>query len=405
MTRSLSSIHTAKTPKAPTPNREVWLNVLAVIAALAVVHILGRFIFTPLMPYFINDGLFDLTQATDLASMNYLGYLVGAWLAIFAATPKFIKKILIFNIIINILSTLWQATATDFHLLLALRLINGVSNGVVFVLAPAFMLEWLYAQGKAHLSGLMYFGVSAGLVLSGLLVHLTAPYFDGADRWLPVAVLSVIFGLFCVYRLATVQVHLPQVIDNKQKPPLFDGQSTFLFLAYLGAGFGYILPMTFLPTLAYQLHADGSINTYLWTLVAMTCLVSTSLWNKLGVRIGDYWAIVISLVLQGLGVFAVLIMPNAWGLLACALGVGGGFLGTVMCTQRYARSLQPSQGVKLSAVLITVYAGAQLIAPMMAKWWIAHGASLLMTFWLGFAAFVWSLVMMALIKKSPNRAI
>lgn len=192
MTRSLSSIHTAKTPKAPTPNREVWLNVLAVIAALAVVHILGRFIFTPLMPYFINDGLFDLTQATDLASMNYLGYLVGAWLAIFAATPKFIKKILIFNIIINILSTLWQATATDFHLLLALRLINGVSNGVVFVLAPAFMLEWLYAQGKAHLSGLMYFGVSAGLVLSGLLVHLTAPYFDGADRWLPVAVNAMI---------------------------------------------------------------------------------------------------------------------------------------------------------------------------------------------------------------------
>lgn len=239
MTRSLSSIHTAKTPKAPTPNREVWLNVLAVIAALAVVHILGRFIFTPLMPYFIKDGLFDLTQATDLASMNYLGYLVGAWLAIFAATPKFIKKILIFNIIINILSTLWQVTATDFHLLLALRLINGISNGVVFVLAPAFMLEWLYSQGKAHLSGLMYFGVSAGLVLSGFLVHFSAPYFDGADRWLPVAALSVILGVFCVYRLARVQVHLPQVIDNKQKLPLLDGQSTFLFLAYLGACFGF----------------------------------------------------------------------------------------------------------------------------------------------------------------------
>lgn len=387
------------TAKLVASNREIWLNVLAVIAALAVVHILGRFIFTPLMPYFIDDGLFTLAQATDLASINYLGYLVGAWLAIFAATAKRIKKILIINIIINIISTLVQVMTADFYTLLALRLINGISNGVVFVLAPAFMLEWFYAQGKAHLSGLMYFGVSAGLVVSGLLVNGTAAYFVGAERWLPVAVLSVLFGVFCVYRLAGVQVHLPQVIDNEPKPPLFDRQSTFLFLAYLGAGFGYILPMTFLPTLAYQLDSHEPMNGYIWTLVAVACFVSTSFWNKLGVRIGDDWAIIISLLLQGFGVLTVLIAPNIYTLMVCALGVGGGFLGTVMCTQRYARGLQPTQGVKLSAVLITVYAGAQLIAPMMAKWWIAHGANLLMTFWLGLLAFVWSLVMMGLMKK------
>ncbi len=231
--------------------KEVWLNITAVIIALMVVHILGRFIFTPLMPYFIHDGLFTLTQSTDLASINYLGYLVGALLAVFFATPKWIKKMLLANIAINVISTLLQCFTTEFAVMMGLRLVNGISNGVVFVLAPALMLEWLHAWGKSHLSGLMYFGVSAGLLVSGVLVSMTADDFRGANRWLPVAMLAVVLGVYALARLGRVSVDLPAPKTKTDAAPLFDRKSTLLFLAYLGAGFGYILPMTFLPTLAY----------------------------------------------------------------------------------------------------------------------------------------------------------
>lgn len=378
--------------------REVWLNIGAVMVALVVVHILGRFIFTPLMPYFIDDGLFTLTQSADLASINYLGYLVGALLAVFFATPHWIKKILLANIALNILSTVLQCATAEFYAMMVLRLLNGISNGTVFVLAPALMLEWLHARGKAHLSGLMYFGVSAGLVASGLLVSSTAHVFGGTDRWLPVAVLACLLGVYAIYRLAKVEVHLPVAKSNAMPQPLFDRQSTLLFLAYFGAGLGYILPMTFLPTLAFAINAHEPMNAHLWTMVALACLITTPMWNKLGAVIGDKKAIIISYMVQALGVGLLLVLPNIWGLILCAVGVGGGFLGSVMCTQRYARALQPSQGVKLSAVLITIYAGAQLVAPLAAKGLMSVGVSLFATFALGFVAFVWSLVMMVLIK-------
>ncbi len=382
-----------------TAPREVWLNITAVVMALVVVHILGRFIFTPLMPYFIQEGVFNLSQATDLASVNYLGYLIGALLAVVSATPKLFKKMLLIMLMLNIITTIGQCFSADFWVVLMLRLVNGISNGAVFVLAPALMLEWLHARNKAHLSGLVYFGVSAGLVLSGFLVSATAAQFSGVGRWIPVAALSVMLGAFAMYRLATIQVSLPVTKNAHGDTPLFDKSSTLLFLAYLGAGFGYILPMTFLPTLAYQLDANEPLNAHIWMAVATACVLTTSFWNKLGATIGDRRAILASYGVQALGVLALLISPNSWGLFVCAVGVGGGFLGSVMCTQRYARALQPTQGVKLSAVLITIYAGAQLLAPILAKWWIGMGASLLMTFALGLVAFVWSLVMMLLIQE------
>lgn len=379
--------------------QSVWLNIGAIMLSLVVVHILGRFIFTPLIPYFIQDGLFTVAQATDLASINYLGYLIGAWLAIFSAKPTYLKKVLLIHLVLNIATTIGQCFTIDFTTIFVLRLINGISNGVVFVLAPALMLEWLHTQNKAHLSGLVYFGVSAGLVLSGFLVSKTADFFVLAERWIPAAVLSVVLGVFALYRIQAISVDFEPQNPNTQSPPLLNKNSALLFLAYFGAGFGYILPMTFLPTLAYQINKNEPYNVHLWTLAALACLCTTSLWNTLGAKWGDKFAIILSYVVQALGIVALFVLPGIWGLIGCALGVGGGFLGSVMCTQRYARALNPSQGIRLSAALITVYAVAQLAAPMLTKILMGMGMQLFTAFWMGLIAFVWSIVAMCAIRQ------
>lgn len=388
---------------SPTHSREIWLNILAVIIALIVVHNLGRFVFTPLMPYFIEDQVFNLAQGTDLASSNYLGYLIGALLAVVFSSPRYLKKVLILNFLLNISMTLLQCFVDDIHLMLLLRFLNGVGNGAVFVLAPALMLEWLHEHKKAHLSGYMYLGVSGGLVLTGILVSTTAPYFTGIDRWIPVAILSVFLSIFSLYRLIRLEVNFPQHSTSvASRTPLFDRRSTPLFFAYLGAGLGYILPMTFLPTLAYTIDATHELNPHIWTIVAIVCLIFTPIWNHVGSRYSDHVAVTLSFWLQGAGILAVLLLPSMVGVVLCAILVGSGFLGSVMCTQRYARQLQPHQGIKLSAVMIAIYAGAQLIAPILAKQWIATGGSLLMSFSLGLVAFIWGIICMYFIPKQER---
>ncbi len=55
--------------------------IIAGALVLLVVHTLGRFIYTPLLPWLVEDGLLTLKQGADVASWNYLGYLIGALLA------------------------------------------------------------------------------------------------------------------------------------------------------------------------------------------------------------------------------------------------------------------------------------------------------------------------------------
>src|SRR5690606_36922080 len=67
---------------AHTPS-SYWWPIIAAATALIVVHGFGRFVYTPLLPLLVEDGLISLPQAASLATWNYIGYLSGAMLALF----------------------------------------------------------------------------------------------------------------------------------------------------------------------------------------------------------------------------------------------------------------------------------------------------------------------------------
>lgn len=376
-------------------------DLLRVIVAgalvLLVVHTLGRFIYTPLLPWLVEDGVLSLKQGADVASWNYLGYLVGALLAMRWHRVAQIHTVLPWALAINVLSTLLQTQAESVEALSVLRLINGITNGIVFVQAPSLILEWLARHGRAAASGLVYLGVGVGLLVSSALVAFPAQWLQGADRWWPAFLLSVPLAWWGWRQLAVLDIPAPIALPKDQghalSTRLFDRASTPLFFSYAGAGLGYILPMTFLPMLA-RLHVepgsfliDGS-----WLLVALATLPAPWIWNKLGARMGDALALRLNYILQLLGVLAVLLLPAAWGVVLCAILVGGTFLGTVLLTQRLARTLHPHQGPRLSAALVALYGFTQLTGPWLTAQWLAASGTLQGAFWLGAGALLWGFV-------------
>lgn len=367
---------------------------LAGALLLLTVHSLGRFIYTPLLPWLVEDGLLTLKQGADLASWNYLGYLVGALLAIRWHSVAQIRRSLPWGLALHLLSTLLQTQAGDADSLAALRLINGIGNGLVFVQAPALILEWLARHNSASASGLVYLGVGAGLLVSSALVTLSADWLHGPARWWPAALLSLPLAWWGWRQLAR--------LDTPQQPPqsaapnsggrLLERSSIPLFLSYTGAGMGYILPMTFLPMLArLQLDSASFLVNGSWLVVALATLAGPWLWNRLGAVLGDLRALQANFLLQLCGVLAALLLPGTSGILLCALLVGGTFLGTVLLTQRLGRSLQPHQGPRISAALIALYSVTQLAGPWLTSQWLGMGGSLHSAFWLGVGALLWGL--------------
>lgn len=376
---------------------------LAGATLLLVVHGLGRFVYTPLLPWLVEDGLLTVQQGASIASWNYLGYLIGALLALRWHRVAQIRRSLPWALALHVLTTLAQTQAESAEALSALRLLNGISNGLVFVQAPSLILEWLARHRRVSSSGLVYLGVCVGLILSSLMVSLSNGLLEGAARWWPAAVLSIPLAWWGWRRLATLDLPEAEPQVSAETPPsgrLLDRASTPLFLSYAGAGMGYILPMTFLPMVArLQVEPGDFLIESSWLVVALSTLPSPWLWNRLGAWLGDTLALRFSYVTQLIGVLAALLIPGAPGILLCAVLVGGTFLGTVLLTQRLARALHPHQGPRLSAALIALYSLTQLAGPWLTGIWLGMGGSLHSAFWLGAGALLWGLLWMLLVPR------
>ena len=155
-----------------------------------------------------------------------------------------------------------------------------------------------------------------------------------------------------------VPMHSPVATNNSgeaRSTRLFDRASTPLFLAYAGAGLGYVLPMTFLPLLANVELQPG------------------------------HW-----------------LQDGSWqGLILCAILVGVTFLGTVLLTQRIGRALHPHQGPRLSAAMVALYGFTQMAGPWLTKQWLDAGGTLASAFGIGVGMLAFGLEFLFFVPR-PN---
>ncbi len=378
-----------------TSTRQLFTVLTAGALVLLVVHGLGRFIYTPLLPYLVADQQFSAPDGAAVATWNYLGYLMGAMLAIRWHRIDQIRFMLPLFMMIHVVTTLIITQTDHLTVISTSRWLNGVANGVIFVQAPALILEWLVLRNRASLSGLVYIGVGVGLLVSSGLVTGSATMLEGAERWWPAALLSIPLAWWGVVQLRRLEVPVRQHDDSGQivtNTPLLDRASVPLFLSYAGAGLGYILPMTFLPLLAKLTLPQGhGLLDGTWVVVALFTIPAPWLWNKLGSLMGDLPALRLNFIIQLLGVLAAVIWPGPVGLVLCAALVGSTFLGTVLLTQRIGRALHPHQGPRLSAAMVALYGFTQMVGPWLTKQWLDAGGTLGSAFGIGVAALVFGL--------------
>ncbi|AZT82142.1 YbfB/YjiJ family MFS transporter [Marinobacter sp. NP-4(2019)] len=388
-----------------TSRQELFAVLAAGAVVLLVVHGLGRFIYTPLLPYLVADGQFGAGEGAAVATWNYLGYLMGAMVAIRWHRIDQIRTLLPVSLAIHVATTLVVTQTDQLTVISGARWLNGVANGIVFVQAPALILEWLVLRNRASMSGLVYIGVGLGLLLSSGLVTGSADWLEGAERWWPAALISIPLAWWGAARLMKLDVPIRQQEHNNAHAvatsPLFDRASIPLFLSYAGAGLGYILPMTFLPLLAkVELSAGHWLLNGTWLIVALATIPGPWIWNRLGATLGDLSALKLNFLIQLVGVLAAVVLPSEIGLILCAALVGGTFLGTVLLTQRIGRALHPHQGPRLSAAMVALYGFTQMVGPWLTKQWLDGGGTLVSAFGIGVAALAFGLVFVFFVPRS-----
>lgn len=322
---------------------------------------IGRFAFTPQVPLMIAEGQLTLTSAGLVAALNYLGYLVGAWDAMRAG--RGVEARLYLGIIGAVALTFFSALADNAWLHGALRFVIGCMSGWGMVLTAAWVNERLAHYARPGLSAAVFAGPGAGIAISGLLgVFIHAQSLSAVAGW-------QLYGVLALLLVVMVARWFPRPGElhrsGEQPPPLtLTTPLRRLVWSYSLAGFGYILPATFLSQLASQRFPDSLFAQFIWPVFGLAGATGIALSIAMR-RFGhSHQRLAIVLWLQGAGVLAAWLLPGMSGLVVGALLVGGGFLAAVQLSLLFGRELAPHHTRYMAGLLTTGYAIGQLVGPM-----------------------------------------
>ncbi|WP_338505630.1 YbfB/YjiJ family MFS transporter [Erwinia aphidicola] len=329
--------------------------------ALVVAMGIGRFAFTPQVPLMIAEHQLSLTSAAVVAALNYLGYLCGSFDAM-RATRR-VEWRLQAGIWGAVLLTLLSACVSGPWLHGVVRFLIGWASGWGMVLIAAWSNEQLHRYQRPGLSAAVFAGPGTGIFISGMLaVGLLSLQVSAAWAWAAYGVLALILVALIARTLPrTGQLHRPDIAPEPLR--LTTGLKRLVW-SYSLAGFGYILPATFLAQMATT-RFPGLISQFVWPVfggAAVIGIVIGILTRHLG---SSNRRLALVLWVQALGVFASDLLPGLGGLALGAALVGGGFLCVVQLSLQYARELAPQHTRYLAGLLTTGYAVGQLVGPLL----------------------------------------
>jgi len=325
---------------------------------------IGRFAFTPQVPLMITEGQLTLTSAGLVAAINYLGYLVGAWDAMRA--HRRVELRLHAGVWGAVILTLLSATVDSALWHASIRFLIGCASGWAMVLIAAWSNEQLAHLGKPGLSAAVFAGPGAGIFISGLMAVAIHSYgLSASHAWLVYGALALLFIALIARNLPRKgELHRPETAPD---PLVLTPQLKRLVWSYSLAGFGYILPATFLSQMASARFPGSAFAQFVWPIFGGAAVCGILLGIAARQKLQSHQRLALVLWLQALGVFASDMIPGMVGLVLGSLLVGGGFLCAVQLSLQYGRELAPKHTRYMAGLLTTGYAIGQLVGPMLSS--------------------------------------
>ncbi|MDX7988275.1 YbfB/YjiJ family MFS transporter [Xenorhabdus sp. 12] len=342
-------------------NYEAFQIALSGFFALAVAMGIGRFTFTPQVPLMIAESQLTLTGAGIVAAFNYLGYLAGSYDAMRA--QRFVEYRLWSGLWGAVIITLLSALIDGPILHSIARFFIGWASGWTLVLVVAWANEGLARLNRPGLSAAVFSGTGVGIFISGVLaVGVQSWQMDAAGAWMLYGILALLLSIYVSLHLPrNGELHRPQTaIQTLVLTP----EIKRLVWSYGLAGFGYILPATFLSQMAAERFPDSLFAQFVWPIFGGASVIGIILGILMRNTGTTQGRLAMVLWLQALGILVAEIWPGMAGLMLGALLVGGGFMCVVQLALQYGRELAPEHARYMAGLLTTGYALGQLVGPM-----------------------------------------
>ena len=325
---------------------------------------IGRFIYTPILPFMAADLKLTTGAAGIIASANFLGYLIGAVAAGLIGIRQRQRDALLIALAVSAATTGLMAAASSMGAFLALRLAGGAASAVVLVLGSSLVLERLARADRGRLSAVHFSGVGAGIAASAVVTWASVRLGgDWRAIWLGGSALA---GL----ALILVAVLLPGEQARAVMPdaPRPDGARRLwrLVAAYGLFGFGYVITATFIVAVVRGAGMSRDLEVAIWLAVGLAAVVSVPGWTAVGRRVGILPAFAIACLVEAAGVASSVVFTSPAGLIAAGILLGGTFMGITALGLMAGRVLTAGDPRRSLAALTAAFGLGQMIGPPVA---------------------------------------
>ena len=339
----------------------VAILILTGTAALTIAVGIGRFSYTPILPYMISELNLTTTEAGLIASSNYLGYLLGSLIPIFPQFPKNIRSIFIYSIFISIISLFAMGLTNTFEVFILIRFIHGIFSAFVLILGTSLIVSHVQKKGKIFLGTAHFSGVGLGMALSAIVVsYLGFLNFTWDELWFSIGILAIMLS-FQIIKFTPIQkAEVKYNLKSKNKTSLGFSLITISYGLY---GFGYVAFGTFISTMSRLTPGLEKTEPYVWLVVGVTGIPSVFFWNWFGSKIGNDFGLFLANLILGLGVLFSVLINNEFGIFISCILFGLSFVPiTSMCLlegqERFSGSFIVS-----TAILTFSFSIGQMIGP------------------------------------------
>jgi predicted MFS family arabinose efflux permease len=348
-------------------NKDSNFNILlAGIISLFVAIGVARFSYTSLLPAMLDDETISLAFSGVMASVNYVGYLLGALFAIFIKNMSIKVKCFRLGLLLCVITTLIIGITDNDYWWLASRIVAGFSSAMVMVIGSAIIMMKLNLENKTKAMGIYFSGIGVALVASDMIGRYVLSISSWQTSWLVLALSAALVVFYPWHVLSFAKTVKQSVIKQSFNPVLFSGFVLILITAYFTAGVGFVVQGTFLPTIIKSLPGLEVYAGLTWVLVGLAGIPSSVIWMHLAHKYGDINIIIIAMSIQIVGILIPAITTNIYLNLLSGIFYGGTFVGLVALFIHLGGKLAQHNPIVLMGALTAAYGVGQVGAPLYA---------------------------------------
>jgi predicted MFS family arabinose efflux permease len=119
----------------------------------------GRFLFTATLPDIMVQLSLSTAIAGWMASINYIGYFIGALIAMFVPQRLTWQMLMLWTVLSVITTMLLVVPKMSLNLWYVIRLLAGVASGVAMILSSSLVIQSFSDERRSVLSALHYAGI------------------------------------------------------------------------------------------------------------------------------------------------------------------------------------------------------------------------------------------------------